>query len=131
MLILSIQKLFYHLLGCELDENALDSGLILGEVFDKKKNLVAIFLAHHPILYQRISILDSRGSIFIRDGRNVWKRIVRFSRTMDDKVLPIGYQYWPSEDVVVYSIDGEVFSIPIADIDSIDATLNRKYKNEW
>ncbi|MFK7744088.1 MAG: hypothetical protein AB8B47_03465 [Roseobacter sp.] len=114
-----LARAWFKLLGRNWVEHELHSGLIVAPIRNKRGDLKSIYLQHKPHVYKRIHFADTRGCHLIDNSYN-WMMIMDFLASRDPKNLPINYDMDVAADCIIYSIDGEIFSIPISAIRKID-----------
>jgi len=96
-----------------------DGGTIAILCKNKYTGRVFVSLSRNPELFSPMNFADNlpRLSINVRNG--VWNRLVDYSTDRSSR-RPHGFELFPIERRVAFSLDGQMFSIPIEDLKAID-----------
>ncbi len=119
---LALKKFFGGLIGERWTDVSLSNKFGIYLVFSRSGEPKAIVLWHGPS-YERSTVADTIGHMRICLRDSTWPQILEFSRSKGEAQSLPDYSYDRLRDRVLYSLDGETFSIPASAIEEIDRKI--------
>jgi hypothetical protein len=119
----TIQEFFFRMRGFDLSERQLESSMTVVIISDKRKTARGVLFKKIPSRFKRISIADTKKSLLLWDLSTQFEKLVNF--TEDNSIeLPPDFFFSQKDGCVFYSMDGEIFSIPLGALREVRKILN-------
>ena len=108
---------------CTRVRRVLPSGLDVRLFYSPKQSRVVFFQLRRGETYRSLGIVDTYHGVAFDPLDKAWRQLSDAKGDLRNARLPYDFKYDRKGDCVIYTLDGEVFSLPLESIGEIEGVI--------